>query len=137
ALGALRRGRSTEFAAPDDERVLKQTARLQVLEQRRDRSIAFLGVIAMVADVLMVVPGLAVAVINLRHAHATLGQTPGDQAGVGKFAVAIERADRRGLSADIKSLLRFRLHAKRHLQRSDPRLELLVLFALLQVNLVH
>ena len=52
--------------------------------------IALLGVVAVVGDVAVVVPGLAVAVVDLHHAHAALHQPAGEQAGVGELAVAVQ-----------------------------------------------
>ena len=64
------------------------------VEQRGDRPVALLGVVAVVGDVGVVVPGLAVAVVDLRHAHAALDQPAGDQAGVGELALAVQLARR-------------------------------------------
>src|SRR4051794_38460981 len=77
ALRALGGGSSPELAAPDDERVVEQAARLQIAEQGGDGLVTLLGVIAVILDIGVVVPGLAVAVVDLNHAHAALDQASG------------------------------------------------------------
>ena len=56
------------------------------VEQRGDRPVALLGVVAVAVDVGVVVPGLVVAVVDLHDPHAPLDQPAGDQAGVGELA---------------------------------------------------
>ena len=85
ALLPLRGRRPAELAAPDDQRLVQQAALLQVRQQGRDRLVGLPGVVAVVQDVAVVVPRLAVAVIDLRHAHAALRQPAGHQAGVGEL----------------------------------------------------
>jgi hypothetical protein len=114
-----------------------QPARLQVAQQRRDGAVAVPRVLAVVRDVLVVVPGLVVAVVDLRHAHAALRQPPRDQAGVGELAGAVALAHRPRLLAEVEDVQRLRLHAEGHLQRLDARLQLPVAAALLEVQLVH
>ena len=75
--GALGGRRAAELAAPNDKRFVQQAACLQVLKQRGNRPVALLGVLAVVGDVLVIVPGLIVAIIDLRHAHAALRHPPG------------------------------------------------------------
>ena len=70
----------------------QQAARLQVAQQRGDGPVAVAGVGAVVDDVVVVVPRLVVAVVDLHHAHAALGQPAGDQAGVGELARAVALA---------------------------------------------
>ena len=90
----------------------------------------FCGVVAMVGDVLVVVPGLVVAVVDLHHAHAALDQPPRQQAGVGELALAVQLARGGRFAADVERLLRLALHAVGHLQRRDAGFELLVAPAL-------
>ena len=52
--------------------------------------VALLGVVSMVLHVAVIVPGLAVAVVNLGNPDASLGQSSGDQAGVGEFPLAVQ-----------------------------------------------
>ncbi len=137
SLGALRSGRAAELATPDHERVLEQTARFEILQQGRDRPIALLGVLLVVANILVVIPGLAVAEVNLHHPHATLGQPPGQEAAMGEFAVTVQLTRSGRLLAEVERLLSLRLHPKRHLQRGNPRLELLIPLPALEVSPVH
>ena len=89
---------------------------LQVGQQRRDRLVGLLGVVAVVEDVGVIVPRLAVAEIDLHHAHAALRQAAGHQAGVGELAVAVGRARLGRLLAQVEGVLGLELHAKGHLQ---------------------
>ena len=88
-LGPFGIRRPAEFTAPDHQRVFQQAAGFQVLEQCGDRPIALAGMVAVFVDVLMVVPRLAVSVVDLNHAHAALDQAASDQAGIRKLAVAV------------------------------------------------
>ena len=78
-------------------------------------------------NVIVVVPGLAVAVVDLDHAHAPLHQPPRQQTAAREIAVAIARA--RGFSGslrDVENFRRFGLHAEGDLGRLDGGLELRV-----------
>src|SRR5438477_100902 len=102
ALGALCRGRAPKLAAPDHECILEEAAGFQVLQECRDRSVALAGVVLMVANVGVVVPRLAVAVVNLHHTHTSFDQTARDEAGVGKLAVAVALAYCQRLAVEIE-----------------------------------
>ena len=96
-------GRSaSELTAPDDQCVVEQTARFEILEQRGDWPVALAGVVPMVVDIRVVVPGLTIAIVNLGHAHAALGESPRDETGIGKFSFAIQLA--RDFSIGVKKL---------------------------------
>src|SRR5262249_2704591 len=79
-LGAFRRGRAAEFAAPEDERVFKQAGAFEIGQQRGDAAIDGGGVVAVVVDVAMVVPGLAAAGVKLHDADAALYKSACHQA---------------------------------------------------------
>ena len=65
--------RSTaELAAPQDQRLVQQTAHLEIGKEGPDALVALLGESAMVLDVVVAVPGLAVAVPELDVADAPL-----------------------------------------------------------------
>ena len=132
-LAPSRRRRAAELAAPDDQRVVEQAARFQIVQQaRRSGWSLLLGVVAVVGDVAVIVPRLAVAVVDLHHAHAALDQPAGDQAGVGELARRRRAAASPAVSrAEVERLLRLELHAEGHLQRRDAGFELLVAAALL------
>ena len=129
ALGPFGIRGPAKLAAPDDQRVLEQSAGFQVLEQRGDRAIALLSVVAVLGDVVVIVPGLIVAVIDLDDAHAPLHQSPRDQAGVGELAGAVQVPRRGRFASQVKRLARLELHAEGHLQRGDPRFERIVVAA--------
>src|SRR5262245_38360461 len=56
-------GSAAELAAPPDQRVLEQPAPLQVGEQSRDRLIGGEGVIGVLGQVRVLVPGRVVGVV--------------------------------------------------------------------------
>src|SRR5208337_5192540 len=50
ALGKLGSWLAAELASPDDQRLVKQTALLQVLDQAGDRLVGVAGVLGMIGD---------------------------------------------------------------------------------------
>ena len=72
--------RASELGAAHHQRVLPQTARLQILDHRRERLVGILGVDLVREDVAVRVPRIALGVVDLRHAHALFGQPHGHQA---------------------------------------------------------
>ena len=119
------------------QRVLEQSARLQILHQRGDRLVRLLRQLPVDQDVVVIVPGLAVAEIDLHHAHAALDQPQRHQAAAAEIAVAVARARGFGLLADVENVRRFRLHAERDLRRLDAGFELRIRPGSLQVQLVQ
>ncbi len=74
ARTTLRHGRAAELTGPDDQRIIPQPTRLQVLDERRTRTIDLLGLqLHAVLDAAMMVP---VLVIQLNESHSTFRQTP-------------------------------------------------------------
>src|ERR1039458_4077784 len=69
-----------------------------------------MGQFAMNENVVVVIPGLAVAVIDLYHAHAVLHQAPGHQTAASEIMVAVTAADGFGLFGDIQDFRRLALH---------------------------
>ena len=85
----------------------------------------------------MIVPRLTIAVVDLRHPHAPLGQPAGGQAGAGELAVTVELAGLFALAADVERLLRLALHAVCHLECLDAGFELGVAAAAVAVQAVE
>ena len=76
-------GGAAELAAPPDERVLEQAAPLQVGEQAGDRPVDGAGVVGVLGQVRVLVPGRVggvVAVGHLDEPDARLAEPPGQQA---------------------------------------------------------
>ena len=67
-------------------------ARFQILQQRGDRAVGLRGQRPVDLNVVVVVPGLEVAEVDLHHADAALGQPPRDQAAAPEIAVAVTLA---------------------------------------------
>ena len=126
AVAGLVHRRTPEFTAPDDEGVVEQPARFQVLDQRRRR------LIHLPADIhhpvtQIVVLGVAVAVptpvIQLHEAYAFFDQPPREQAvrretGLARLgAIQVEHVLR--FLRDIHQLRHARLHAIGHLVLRD------------------
>ena len=75
-------------------------------------------------EVVVMVPGLAVAVPELDEADPALQEPAGRQELPGVDAGPVHRADRLRLLGDVERLGRLRLHPVRQLERLDPGLEL-------------
>ena len=50
AVASLRHRRAAKLTGPDNQRVLQQTARLQVLQQSRDRLVDLIGVLGVLVE---------------------------------------------------------------------------------------
>src|SRR5437868_14582821 len=85
----------------------------------------------------MIVPRLPAAEVDLRDSHAALGQTTGDEAGIGEFPFTVELAGLGRLAADVEGFLSFGLHAEGHFERLDAGFELRVALPRGQVRLVY
>ena len=108
-----------------DQRVVEHPALLEVLEERGDRPVALAGELAVAGlEVVVVVPGLAVAVPELDEADPALEQPPGRQELPGVDAGAVHLADRLRLLGDVERVGGLGLHPVRQLERLDARLEL-------------
>src|ERR1043166_3068415 len=76
-------GCPAELAAPPDERVLQQSALLEILEQSRNRAIHGAGVVAVLRQVAVLVPRgvrAVVAIGDLHEPYARLAQPTRHQA---------------------------------------------------------
>ena len=136
--GELDGGRAAELAPPDHQGVVQHPALLEVHEERGDRPVALVRQRAMAGrQIVVVVPGLAVAVPELDEADPALQQPPGRQELAGVHAGPVHRPDRFRLLGDVERLGRFRLHAISQLERLDPRLELGLVRAAVQVSPVQ
>ena len=121
---------SPEFAPPDDQSFLKESALFQIREQRGDGLIHFRSVPSVVLfDALVRVPGLfqmASAGVQLYESHAAFNETSRDKTIAPVFVRrlltdAVHRKRLRRFLTEIDRFRCFRLHAKRKLIRSDPR----------------
>src|ERR1041384_1092215 len=75
--GELRRGRSSELARPEDERVFEHPALLEIGEERRDRLVAFQREPSVVLrDLVVVVPRLTGARPDLDEPYSALEEPP-------------------------------------------------------------
>lgn len=127
SIASLGGGSSAKFTSPEYQGVFEQTALLQVHEQGGDRLITIfrLGAVAFF-QIAMVVPGLAIAVVNLNHAHTAFHQSAGGEAGASEVAGAVQVLDRLRLAMRIEGFLGLGLHAIGHLERLDAGVELVV-----------
>src|SRR5262245_21557045 len=81
AARAVLPGRAAELGRPDDERVVEQTAALEILQEARDGPIDLAGQRLVSGDVGMGVPVAGRAGVDqLNEADAALGEAAGDQA---------------------------------------------------------
>jgi hypothetical protein len=127
-LRRLRVRSPAELAAPHDERVVEQSAQLEVGDQCRRGAVAVGRERTVPLVVLLVrVPGLVVAfrqVVDLNVAHSSFGEPAREETGEAEIGLSVHLADRFRLPLDVESLGSFRLHAERHLHRSDLGFEL-------------
>ena len=142
----FRGGRATEFTAPDHQGFIQQTTRFQVLQQPRNRLVhggtvvrQFLAQFAVLVPELATAPFRGLRVINLHHAHATLGQPPRHQTLLAEdvrnfFADAVKFLRRRGFPFDVECLRRFHLHAEGEFERFDARAQSAVFSTRLRVQ---
>ena len=120
----LHRRRPAELAAEDHQRLVEQAARLQIIQQRRDRAVHLVGQLLVDHDVVVVVPRLAVAEVELHDADATLHQAPRQQAPAAEVGIAVTAADGVGFLREIERFRRFGLHAEGDFHRCHRRFEL-------------
>ena len=106
---------------------VQQAAPLQIANQGRG-SLVHVGttLFEVLVDILVVVPRLAGAVVDVNIADAALHQPSRQQAAVGERRVAVFRADRFGLLADIEHIQRFELHPVRRFHGLDAAFEIIV-----------
>ena len=71
-------------------------------------------------NVLVAVPRLGVAEIDLHHAHAAFDQSAGEEASAAEIVVPITLVSSGRLLRQVKSLRGFHLHPERHFHRLDP-----------------
>ena len=79
---SLGSGRATEFASPDHQRLVEQTASFQILQQTGDRLIGGKGIVLVSGfETAVLVPGLKASrcVIELHESHAPLDEAPGQK----------------------------------------------------------
>ena len=120
---------------------------LEVADQPGDRPVdaaglAGVALVAAAGDVVVGVPGDAVARPELDHPDAPLDQPPGDQAVAGRVAALVavepvELLDVAGLGGEVRRLGDGRLHPRRQLVAPDARGQGIGLGLLLQVDRVE
>ncbi len=69
------------------------------------------------------VPRLAMAVVDLDESHSAFRQSSSQEAAVGKMAVAVSLSDGGWLVLEMERLGRFELHAVGRLHRLNPALQ--------------
>ena len=131
---------SPEFAAPDDQRVVEQTAAAQIAQQAGDWFISPAAEIAVVfQDVNVRVPAVRRAGVKLNEPHAPFDHSPREQAARAEFvgllfAHSIKRQRLAGFASQIDQLGRRRLHPKGQFVGVDPRRQFAVEIAFLQMT---
>ena len=124
---------STEFAAPDNEGVLKKSAAFQILDECGGTLIDFFGDLGVSAgEIGMVIPA---AVIDLDKTDTTFGKATGQQAvgsmGTGHFGVlAVELEGGFGFAGNIGQIRHRHLHPVGHFVSGDAGLDLRISYGL-------
>src|ERR1035438_6352210 len=97
---AITRRLAAKFTAPNDERFVKQTARFQILDERRERLINILRALRQpLLQILMMIPA---AGPNLHEPHAAFDEPPRDEHLISLRAAPIHFADGLRLLVEIK-----------------------------------
>ncbi len=121
------RRRATKLTTPDDERIVEQSALLEVVHQRGDRAIDRPAKVRNGFVVIGVrVPGLAVSVIDLHETHAAFDESASQQAAVGEVAFAVIIACLLRLLVQVERVAGSELHSEGRLHGSNAGLERLV-----------
>src|SRR5688572_1684739 len=124
---ALHISGAAEFATPDDQGFLEQSALFEIEDERGARLIDILALERqMLRELSVLIPA---AMIELDETNAAFNQPPREQTIRGKrprftriFAVKLERAG--GFARNIHQLRDARLHPVSHLVLGNPRLDL-------------
>lgn len=141
SVRALRDGRSSEFAAPDQQRVIQHAALLQVQDQGGDRLVDLHGVLAMVvSDVPVGIP--FVAVRHLQEPNARFGKPPSHQALRAEVpgSIVVESVHRFRGVCFVRQILDFRrrrLHSEGKFERFDATFQIVVWSSSFHVLLVQ
>ena len=137
-VGRLDGGRTSEFSAADDQRILQHSALLQVFDHRREGLIGILSELAIGQNVGMRIPRIALAVVNLRHAHTFFRESHRHQTSQSGTAWAIHIEHCFAFFCDIEDIRSRGLHAIGGLHGFNGTLQLRVLIAKrLQIHLVQ
>ena len=119
-VGALAGGASAEFTAPNDQRIVKQSARLEVRQKRANRFVGCSSIFTVALfefAVLVPVQSVALATLDLDEADTPLGQASCQQAAIAEtLAVTVVEAVHffceLRFASDVKSLRSSGLHAE-------------------------
>src|SRR5204863_787403 len=88
----LDHGRSSKFATDNQQSVVEQPSRFQIFDQRGYGRVGCLGELSVNSNVVVTVPRLKIAEVDLHHAYAFFGQANRHQATSPKIAVPIASA---------------------------------------------
>ena len=103
--------RAAELRAGNDDGFVEEAARFQILDERRERLIGVVARLAMHLDVEVVIPRIALGVVDLHHAHAALDEPRRGQAAARRAAFAVHLNRRCDLLAHVEDIGSLGLHA--------------------------
>ena len=116
--------RSAKLASPDDQRLIKESASLEITDKGGDGLIGLLGQLAMVGfDLSMIIPRLAGTVPKLNEPNSPLDQAPGDERLPTVDAVPVRLANPGWFFSEIERVACFHLHAKSEFERLHSSIE--------------
>jgi len=125
--GILCDGCAAEFAAPEHERTVEQSAPAEIGEEGGERLVPFAGKFTMgFLEAVVVVPRLAVAAPYLDEAHTAFEKSPRHQELPSVRAATVGLANVFGLTINIEHIDGLRLHPEGQLKSLDACLELRV-----------
>src|ERR1700680_883706 len=127
-----------ECGPSDHQRVVERAPLLQILDHRRKWWIGVFGKLAIGEDVRVSIPRVALAVVDLHHAHALLYQAHGHQATERRATGSIHIESGLALLAYVENLRCLGLHMEGCLHCLDRGFELRILLAKLgEIHLVQ
>ena len=140
--GAIFRGGSaSEFAAPEDEGVIEESALFEVREESGDGAIDGVAEVASGIVVITVcVPWLSVAIVDLDEANAAFSESAGEQAAVGEVSLSVEFAGGFGFLLQVKGVGGGELHSEGGFHGLNAGFELAVFagaFDVASIEAVH
>src|SRR5262245_34976413 len=133
----LNRGSSAKFATDHHDCLIEQPPGFQVIQQCCDGPISAKRQLAMIQNIVVIVPRLKVSVKDLYHANAALNESSCHQTATRKSSFSVARLRRLTFLSVIEGVHRFGLHAVGHLHRLDAGFQLGIGSLLLHVTAIQ
>src|SRR6266508_3242739 len=130
-------GSTAKFAPADHQGLPQEVSRFEILQQGSNRTIGLQRELAMVLDVGMAIPGLAVSKIDLDDPHAAFHQAQRHETTSREVAIPVALPCCLTFLSNIKHIWRFSLHPIGNSHSLNGGFELRFTRSLLHVNAVE